>query len=520
MRLALLALPLLLTACLSPMHHAAERGDVDEIRRLAAAGADPNVINEEADKWTPLLSAVRANQPAAVKALLEVGADPSYRTGHGTARELALQEGRLDIAMILKQAEAARAGSVTYEQGSSGIVSAAAARAARATASALLRGDAPAAAPAAADPGGRLGLAIGATREGALVVNAVIPGSPAEEGGFQAGDRLVAIDDRDASNMTVGQAAALLRGVPGTSVGVTVQRGEGAPIFQQLLRRSAPAQAQAQAYPSRAPEPAAPAFNSDVDRAAERSSERPDDFALVIGVEEYQSLPKADYGVRDARTVRRHFAALGIPERNIVTLEGSGATKSKLASYLQEWLPLNVKPESTLFVYYSGHGAPDARTGDAYLVPWDGDPKFLKSTAYPLKQFYADLAKVKAKRVVVALDACFSGAGGRSVLAKGARPLVVKVDDGVSAAAGNMTVLAAASGDEITGTLDDQGHGLFTYYFLKGLSGAAKGSGGAVTPRSLYDYLKPRVQDEARRQNREQTPTFAGSRADEPLARY
>lgn len=68
--------------------------------------------------------------------------------------------------------------------------------------------------------------------------------------------------------------------------------------------------------------------------------------------------------------------------------------------------------------------------------------------------------------------------------------------------------LAAASGSAITGSLDDQGHGIFTYHFLKGLSLGAK------TPRALHDYLKPLVQDDARRQNREQSPTLAGSGAD------
>jgi hypothetical protein len=277
------------------------------------------------------------------------------------------------------------------------------------------------------------------------------------------------------------------------------------------------------AAPPQAPKPQAPAApagpRSDVDAPGYRLNQRPDDFALIIGVETYQSLPKADDAVRDARTVRKHLEALGVPSRNIVSLEGETATKSKLQSYLQEWLPLNVKDDSTLFVYYSGHGAPDPTDGGAYLVPWDGDPKFLKSSAYPLKQFYADLAKTKAKRIVVALDACFSGAGGRSVLAKGARPLVVNVDS-AAPAEGNMTVLAAASGDEITGVLDEQGHGLFTYYFLKGLSGFAKNADGNVTPKSLYDYLKPRVQDEARRQNRAQSPTFSGGTDDAPLARF
>ncbi|MDX6769560.1 MAG: caspase family protein [Elusimicrobiota bacterium] len=246
---------------------------------------------------------------------------------------------------------------------------------------------------------------------------------------------------------------------------------------------------------------------SDVDSPTRRGASRPDDFALVIGVEDYQSLPKADHGVRDAQTVRRHLEALGFPARNIISLEGSQATGNKLKSYLEEWLPLNVKPNSTLFVYYSGHGAPDPSTGDAYLVPWDGDATFLKSTAYPLKKFYADLSKTKAKRIIVALDACFSGAGGRSVLAQGARPLVAKVAE--VSGGDRVTVLAAASGEEITGSLNEQGHGMFTYFLLKGLAE------GKRTARELHEYLLPRVQDEARRQNRQQTPALIGQ--DAPL---
>ncbi|MDD5303880.1 MAG: caspase family protein [Elusimicrobia bacterium] len=264
----------------------------------------------------------------------------------------------------------------------------------------------------------------------------------------------------------------------------------------------------------RAPKSAPPEkkeMSSDIDAPVRRGAERPDDFALVIGIEEYQSVPKADYGARDAKTVRRHLEALGFPSRNIISLTGPEATGSKLRSYLEEWLPLNVKENSTLFVYYSGHGAPDIKTGDAYLVPWDGDPKFLKSTALPLTKLYSDLSKTKAKRVIVALDACFSGAGGRSVLAKGARPLIAKIAD-TAPVGGNLTVLAAASGDEITGSLDDQGHGMFTYYLLKGLEADPKASA-----KSLFQYVMPRVQDDARRQNRVQTPVLAGASLSEPL---
>jgi uncharacterized caspase-like protein len=263
--------------------------------------------------------------------------------------------------------------------------------------------------------------------------------------------------------------------------------------------------------PSATVVPAPAAAISDVDFPKKNGGARPDDFALVIGIEDYQNVPKADYGARDAATVKRHLEALGFPARNIIALTGQEATASKLKSYLEEWLPLNVKESSTLFFYYSGHGAPDIKSGDAYLVPWDGDPKFLKSTALPLTRLYADLSKTKAKRVIVALDACFSGAGGRSVLAKGARPLIAKIAD-TAPTGGNLTVLAAASGDEITGSLDGQGHGMFTYHLLKGLSADPNASA-----KSLFEYVMPRVQDDARRQNRVQTPVLAGAALTEPL---
>ena len=70
-----------------------------------------------------------------------------------------------------------------------------------------------------------------------------------------------------------------------------------------------------------------------------------------------------------------------------------------------------------------------------------------------------------------------------------------------------------------TNTLEDQGHGTFTYYFLKGLSGDAKDASGRVTTEALYDYLKPKVQDAARRQNRDQEPVLHGQ-GDRELVRF
>jgi len=132
------------------------------------------------------------------------------------------------------------------------------------------------------------------------------------------------------------------------------------------------------------------------------------------------------------------------------------ATYTDLAKYFEKWLPNNVEVGSSVFIYFSGHGAPDPKTGGAYLVPYDGDPSFIIETGYSLKRMYNALGKLPAKEIIVALDSCFSGAGGRSVIAKGVRPLVMNLQDSM-VPPNNMTVLSASSGEQISSTYDEKG---------------------------------------------------------------
>lgn len=309
-------------------------------------------------------------------------------------------------------------------------------------------------------------------------------------------------NDGSASPVAVLRAVSPANSLIETMVGESSPKTAPEPQFAASPAQTAPAEVP-QARSNSTPR------SSDVDAPSYKLPLRSLDYALIVGVENYSKLPPASYAESDAAAFRKHLEAMGFPPRNIIHLKGQAATRGALQGYVEEWLPKNIKPESTLFFYYSGHGAPDPKTGEAFLVPWDGDAMFLQSTAYPLKRLYSSLAKLKTKEIIIALDSCFSGAGGRSVLAAGTRPLVTKVDEGV-VPRGNITLFAAASGDEITGSLDEQGHGMFTYYFLKGLAGAAKNSSGAITAKGLHGYLKPHVQDEASRQNREQTPTLVG----------
>jgi uncharacterized caspase-like protein len=149
---------------------------------------------------------------------------------------------------------------------------------------------------------------------------------------------------------------------------------------------------------------------------------------------------------------------LGYSEENVVTFTNDHATYVDLTKYFEKWLPNNVEKGGTIFIYYSGHGAPNPKTGDAYLVPYDGDPSFIEQKGYPLKKMYDALGKLPAKEIIVALDSCFSGAGDRSVLAKGARPFVMNLQS-LDVPAGNMKIIATASGDQISSTYEEKGHG-------------------------------------------------------------
>jgi uncharacterized caspase-like protein len=257
------------------------------------------------------------------------------------------------------------------------------------------------------------------------------------------------------------------------------------------------------------PQPLPQVFKSDVDELPLiKMKTKTDAYAIVIGIESYrQKLPKADFAVNDAKIMTEYLTkVLGYPEENVVTLTNENAALGDFVKYFEQWLPNHVEKGNSVFIYYSGHGAPNPKTGDAFLVPYDGDPSFINQTGYPLKKLYDSLSKLPAKEIIVALDACFSGAGGKSVLAKGARPLVMNLEALVPVK--NIIVMSASAGDQISSTYDSKRHGLFTYFLLKGIKGEADtNEDGRIEIGELYNYLKPRVEKTARKDyNSEQTP--------------
>ena len=109
------------------------------------------------------------------------------------------------------------------------------------------------------------------------------------------------------------------------------------------------------------------------------------------------------------------------------------------------------------------------------------------------------------------LDACFSGGTRENqLLLSNARPVYIEVDSGNIPK--NIIVFSAASGREISSGYKQKSHGIFTYYFLKGLKGDADSNEDKkISNLEMYNYLDENVSIQARRIGREQNPQLLGS---------
>lgn len=247
---------------------------------------------------------------------------------------------------------------------------------------------------------------------------------------------------------------------------------------------------------------------------------RPDAVAVVIGIADYdhRDVPPVRYAIRDAQAVKRYLVhTMGLDEENIIYVENASSAKfreifgtpsapeGRLSNYLEPGR------RSDVFIYYSGHGAPDLKDGKSFFVPADADPNYIKQGGYGLDDLYAVLRKLPAKSITVFLESCFSGFSDNGTLVKGASPALLKVESPVFSAP-NALVLTASANTQIASWHEEAQHGLFTYYLLKGLQGEADADANrTVTGTELAAFVERQVSRHARRdRGREQTPQVGG----------
>ncbi|MCX5657271.1 MAG: hypothetical protein NTZ48_03470, partial [Candidatus Omnitrophica bacterium] len=107
------------------------------------------------------------------------------------------------------------------------------------------------------------------------------------------------------------------------------------------------------------------------------------------------------------------------------------------------------------------------------------------------------------------VDACFSGKFDKGSIISKASPLNIEP---VLPGSGKINFFSSSKADEISSWYPEKRHSLFTYFFLKGLQGAAdKKRDRAITAAELEEYVGKKVSYYARRlYGRKQTPGFTG----------
>lgn len=238
-----------------------------------------------------------------------------------------------------------------------------------------------------------------------------------------------------------------------------------------------------------------------------------DAIAIIIGIQNYKNIPKAEFANEDAREFHNYaIRALGIPKQNIKMLIDADADSANVYKTFNKWLPAHVAKGGTtdIYVFYSGHGLPSTDGQSLYFLAHGSDPDVLEKTAISQVEIIASLSKVQPKSVTMFVDSCYSGhSRSGEVLIENARPLLLKASS--TTYPKNFTVLSASSNDQISSSAPELKHGIFSFYLMKGLeSEADKNKDGKITAGELQAYLTDTVSRQALIQSRTQEPQFVG----------
>lgn len=241
------------------------------------------------------------------------------------------------------------------------------------------------------------------------------------------------------------------------------------------------------------------AAESDVDVNIPQTDTESKSYVLIIANENYKYEHYVPYAENDGETIKKYFEnTIGVANENIHFIVDASLNDMKKEV---EWLVGNSKFTDKVYLYYSGHGIPATDLSTSYLLPTDGYAKD-PDTGLDIKWLYSKLGSMNVPCYVF-LDACFSGSGRDQQVLVESRGVSIKAKE--LSPQNKTVVFTACQGTEMAYPINEQKHGLFTYYLLKKL----QSSEGDVTMGELSDFVKQNVPLRAHEENLgNQTPTI------------
>jgi caspase domain-containing protein len=256
-----------------------------------------------------------------------------------------------------------------------------------------------------------------------------------------------------------------------------------------------------------APPPGAPVTTTALEPLGEK-------WALVIGISKFQDkhLPHLNFTSKDARDFSAYLLdpKLGRFKAENVHSFTEGEVTTKQLKMELNWLARNAQPADMVVIFLSSHGTPRSRdtaevnyiaTSDTETEPEDN----LFGSSIPLTDI-SDIvrSRIKAKRTVILLDTCHSGAAikGATGAMKDTSPSEEAMDrirQGVGRA-----ILTSSSPEEQSYEGKPYDNGYFTHFLLEAL----RHNNGNDTIEQVYASLKQNVSKAAAAIQRKQTPVF------------
>jgi tetratricopeptide (TPR) repeat protein len=222
-------------------------------------------------------------------------------------------------------------------------------------------------------------------------------------------------------------------------------------------------------------------------------------YALLVGISKYA---KPELALQFAHADASVFSQLlqsprggGLAPDHVLLLTDEKATTAAVRNGFQDFLKRRAGKGDTVIILIAGHGTVEVPgSKSAFILTYDSDPQDLKSTALPMTElqslFEDQLSKVG--RVMLFVDVCKAGTIGTIH-----NTMVSSNVQQLGDIEGDLFGLLASRPKEVSleGPQFGGGHGVFSYYVIKGIEGAAdQNQDGNVDANELIKYVTEQVQ--------------------------
>jgi WD40 repeat protein/uncharacterized caspase-like protein len=231
-------------------------------------------------------------------------------------------------------------------------------------------------------------------------------------------------------------------------------------------------------------------------------------WIILVGVNKYQdsSFPPLEYSALDCQGLSEALteATQAFPQKEVIIYHDFAAQSATVEVVLQSlnYISQTASSQDTVLFYFSGHGLLEPQSQQAFLCFQNTRKDDLINTGLSLADLLDIFGNCAAHQQLVWLDACHSG----GMMLRGSRGEIKTQTNNTStllsptsqfvellrkraAQAKGFYALLSCDRAQRSWEFPQLGHGVFTYYLMRGLRGEAADSQGVIDADSLYKYV-------------------------------